>query len=115
MTSKEELLEQIRNWMSIETELKNLRQQVRELNSQKKIISNTLIQVMKENEIETINMNEGRLLYKKTEVKAPISKKHLLDSLMDFYKNDAELVESISNHILESRKVKTLESIKHKN
>ena len=115
MTSRDELVQHIRNWVTIENELKSLRQQVKALNTQKKQISGTLIQVMKDNDIDTIDMNEGKLLYKKTTVKAPISKKHLLESLQNFYKNDTEIVEALSNHILESRQTKTLESIKHKN
>ena len=115
MTNREELIEHIRNWVSMDNELKNLRKSVKELNTKKKEISNTLIQVMKENDINTIDMNDGKLLYKKTIVKAPISKKHLLQCLQDFYKNDTEMVNELSTHILESRETKTFESIKHKN
>ena len=115
MTSREELIDQIRNWVTIDTELKNLRKRVKELNVQKKDISNTLIDVMKQNEIDTIDMNEGKLLYKKTSVKSAISKKHLLQCLHEFYKNDSDMVNEVTKHILESRETKVFESIKHKN
>ena len=48
MTSREELIDQIRNWVTIENDLKKLRKEVKSLNGQKKEISNNLIQVMKD-------------------------------------------------------------------
>lgn len=115
MTTKEELIGYIRNWVSAESEIKRLRTQMKSLNQEKKQMTNKLIEVMKENDIDTIDMNEGKLQYKKTVVKAPISKKHLLFCLQEYYKNDNETIEQVTNHILDSRQSKVYESIKHKN
>lgn len=114
-TTKDELIGYIRNWVNTDGELKSLRSEVKRLNQEKKHLSNKLIEIMKENEIETIDMNEGKLLYKKSIVKAPISKKHLIQCLESFYKTDTALVDELTNHILESRGTKVYESIKHKN
>ena len=114
-TTKDELIGYIRNWVSTESELKNLRGEIKRLNQEKKQLSNKLIEIMKENEIETIDMNEGKLQYKKTVVKSPISKKYLLSCLQNYYKDDNHMIEELSNHILDNRQTKTYESIKHKN
>ena len=63
----------------------------------------------------TIDMNDGKLQYKKTVVKSPISKKYLLTCLQNYYKDDNHMIEELSNHILDNRQTKTYESIKHKN
>ena len=114
-TTKEELIGYIRNWVSTDTQLKNLRGEIKRLNQEKKELSNRLIGIMKENEIETIDMNEGKLQYKKSTVKAPISKKHLISCLESYYKNDSSVIEELTTHILDSRETKVYESIKHKN
>lgn len=114
-TTKEELIGYIRNWVNMDSELKSLRTEIKRLNQEKKQLSNKLIDIMKENEIETIDMNEGKLQYKKSTVKAPISKKHLISCLESYYKNDSSVVEELTTHILDSRETKVYESIKHKN
>ena len=114
-TTKEELIGYIRNWVTTETEIKNLRSEIKRLNQEKKQLSNKLIDIMKENEIETIDMNEGKLQYKRSTVKAPISKKHLITCLESYYKNDTSVVDELTSHILDTRETKVYESIKHKN
>ena len=49
----------------MDTQLKNLRTELKRLNQEKKEISNKLIDIMKDNDIETIDMNEGKIQYKK--------------------------------------------------
>ena len=114
-TTKEELIGYIRNWVTTDNQLKSLRGEIKRLNQEKKELSNRLIGIMKENDIETIDMNEGKIQYKKSTVKAPISKKHLITCLESFYKNDKETVDELATHILDNRETKVYESIKHKN
>ena len=99
----------------MDTQLKNLRTELKRLNQEKKEISNKLIDIMKDNDIETIDMNEGKIQYKKSVVKAPISKKHLMACLESYYKNDTNTVDELASHILDNREIKVYESIKHKN
>ncbi len=113
--TKEELIGYIRVWVSADTEIKKLRAELKRLNEEKKQMTNKLIEVMKDNEIDTIDMNEGKLQYKKTVVKSPISKKYLIDCLQKYYANDSKMIEDLTNHILDNRQLKTYESIKHKN
>ena len=41
--------------------------------------------------------------------------KYLLTCLQNYYKEDSQMIEDLSNHILDNRQTKTYESIKHKN
>ena len=43
---------------------------------------------MKNNEIDCFDTQDGQLIYTKKNVKNPLSKKHLLKSLTEFFKND---------------------------
>ena len=114
-TTKEELIGYIRTWVSADSELKRMRTEMKRLNQEKKQMTNKLIEIMKDNDIDTIDMNEGKLQYKKTVVKSTISKKYLITCLQNYYKDDNHVIEDLSNHILENRQTKTYESIKHKN
>ena len=40
---------------------------------------------MKTNDIDALNVPDGELIYNKTKTKAPLSKKHLLSSLGQYF------------------------------
>ena len=69
---------------------------------------------MKSNNIDEFDINNGKLIYTKSKSKAPLSKKHLLNSLTDFYKNDVEMADQLTKFIMDSRLEVTKEQIKHK-
>ena len=69
---------------------------------------------MKDHEIDCFDVNDGKLIYTKSKVKAPISKKHLLTCLSDYFTEDKQQVEKLSNLILDSRKEKINETIRRK-
>ena len=72
------------------------------------------IEIMKSNNIDEFDINNGKLIYTKSKSKAPLSKKHLLNSLNDFYKNDVEMADQLTKFIMDSRLEVTKEQIKHK-
>ena len=69
---------------------------------------------MKDNEIDCFDINDGKLVYTQNKVKTPLSKKHLMSALMNYYKDDAKSAEEVSNFIMESREEKVKESIRRK-
>ena len=70
--------------------------------------------VMKSNEIDCFDINDGKLVYAKSKHKKPINKKSLYDALHAYFKDDVELAQEVSNHILNSREETIKESIKRK-
>ncbi len=71
---KQLLINTIKEWVSINTKEVSLQKQLKELKTSKKQLSDTLIKVMENNEIDRFDINNGKLLYKKNKVKAPINK-----------------------------------------
>ena len=61
---------------------------------------------MKTQDIDALNVPDGQLIYNKTKTKAPLSKKHLLVSLAQFFKNDQRMVDELSKYIMETRQEK---------
>ena len=54
-------------------------------------------------------------MYTKNNVKAPLSKKHLLTCLSQYFSDIPNIQpDEVANYILENREIKTKEGIRHK-
>jgi hypothetical protein len=114
MASQQELIQNVKGWLGIDEEIKELQKTIREKKKNKKIFTENLVNIMKENEIDCFNITNGKLLYTKNKVKQALSKKHLMNALGVYFQNEGEKAKDIANFILESREVKIRENIRHK-
>ena len=104
---KQVLINTIKEWIAIDSKINNLSKQIKELRNSKKQLSGSLINVMENNEIDRFDINNGKILYKKNKVKAPINKDHLLKMLNDYFKDNPEIDSShVSEFLLENRQIK---------
>jgi hypothetical protein len=113
METKQQLVDHIREWINLESEISKLQKIIKEKKEKKKNLTNTLVDVMKTNEIDCFDINNGKLVYTQNKTKSCISKKLLLSALSNYTDNKEE-VEKITNHILDSRETKINEKITHK-
>ena len=114
MEQREELINNVSRWIKIDEDMKEYRKEMKNLRKEKKEITNNLVNVMKENEIDCFDVKNGKLMYTKSKTKKPLSKTHLLESLKKFFVNDPNMVVDISKFIMNSREEKINESIKMK-
>jgi len=114
METKEQLVNTIRKWIKIDNEIRALQKESNKRKVDKKKISSDLIEVMKKNEIDCFDINDGQILYSKKSVKKPITQKVLLDILSTYFKGDALKATEINNFIMESRESVTKETIVRK-
>ena len=114
METKEQLVNNIKEWIKMDSEIAQLRADIKERNEKKKNLTENLVTVMKNNEIDCFDINGGALVYKKSTVKKPINAKTLLAALQNFYKDDAKTAEDLTKHVLNSREEKVTETIKRK-
>lgn len=115
MSTKEELVQNIKAWMKIDNEMKVLQKEMKTRRIEKKALADSLVNVMKANEIDCFDLSEGKLLYTKTKVKSSLSKKHLYACLEKYFSQDAGIKpEDVCEFILESREIKETDSIRHK-
>lgn len=112
---KDRIVDTIKEWIKIENDLKEIQKIVREKREEKKLLTHELCEIMKNNEIDCFDTNGGKIMYTKNKVKTSLSKKHLLSSLFEMFKDDPHYAEKIATHILDSREDKVKESIRHKN
>ena len=114
MNTKEELVENIKKWVSYDYEIKNLQKSMKEIRDKKKELTKSLIDVMKNHEIDCFDINDGKLLYTKNKVKTPLNKNNLMIALEKYFENESVNVEEVTNFILDNREIKIKENLKKK-
>ena len=114
MTEKSRLVENVKSWLQIDTEIRQLQQEIRKRRALKKEMTDSLVEIMKNQDIEIMNAGESQLIRTEKKTKSALSKKHLITSLLDFYKNDNETVAQLTNFIMNTRPEKTVENIRRK-
>ena len=73
-----------------------------------------IMTVMKKNEIDCFDINDGSLVYKKSIVKKPLNGKTMMKALQTYYQNTPEKAEEISKFLLENREEQVKETIRRK-
>jgi hypothetical protein len=114
METKEQLVANIKEWIKIDSEITQLKLDIKERNNKKKSLTENLVTVMKSNEIDCFDINGGALVYKKNKIKKPINGKSLLSSLQNYYKDNPKVAEDLTKYVLNSREEQIKETIKRK-
>jgi len=112
--TQQALLENVKSWLTIDNEIRALQKEIKERRKMKKQLTTDLMSTMKNNDIDALNVPDGELIYSKSKTKAPLSKKHLLTSLTQYFKGDQRMIDELSKFIMESRLEKEKESIRRK-
>ena len=111
--TKAQLVQYIKSWIDSDNDIRDLQKELKTLRENKKTLTDALVNVMKSNEIDVFDINDGKLVYAKTKVKAPINKTSLFAALMQHYQ-DEDAAKKLSEFILDSRQEKVKESIRRK-
>lgn len=114
METKEQLVNSIKEWIKMDGEINQLKNEIKERNNKKKLLTQELVNVMKTNTIDCFDINGGALVYKTSKVKKPINGKMLLMSLQNYYKDQPQIAEDLTKHILDNREEQIKETIKRK-
>lgn len=114
METKQLLINSVKNWVKLDNELKELQKQLNIRKNEKKETSNTLMDIMRENDIDCFDLTDGQICYSKKNVKKPITKKMLQEVLSKYYKDDALEAEKVNDFIIKNREESVKESITRK-
>ena len=114
METKEQLVKAIRDWVRIDNEMRKLKNEINIRKLEQKNISLNLIEVMRKNQIDEFDLNDGKIMYTKKNVKKPITQKILLDLLSTYYHGDIEKASEINEFIMTNRVATEVEVIVRK-
>ena len=113
MEDKSLLIQKIKKWLEYESKIAYLQKEMKELKKNKVVLSNELKTIMKNKDLECIDITDGKILYTTTEVKKGINKKYLADVLNKYFE-DTHRADEICKFILENRETNIKENIKLK-
>jgi hypothetical protein len=112
--TKEELIQNIKEWIKIDNDINKLNKELKELKLKQKLFTKNLVNVMKVNQLECFDINGGRIMYKKNKLKKPINTKMLLQTLKNYYTDNPTIASEVTEYILSNREEVIKETIKRK-
>jgi len=114
MDTKEILINSIRNWVKLDNEIRELRKEENIRKNEKKEMSETIMNIMKQNEIDCVDIKDGQLCYNKQNVKKPLTKKNLMTILSKYFKGNDTRANELNDFILSNREEVVKETIVRK-
>ena len=103
MDNKNAIVEYVKQWVKLDNEMRQLRDELTSRRKLKENISNSLLNLMKNNEIDSFDIKNGRLESTTRTTKKPISKKMLQNILSKYYKGNDAKANELNNFILQNR------------
>ncbi len=113
METKDQLVQHIKEWIGVDEEIKSLQKEIKQRKEKQKDLTKELMEVMKSNEIDCFDLNDGKLVYTRSKTKQTINKKYLMTTLIKCLE-DPKDAEKVTDFILENREEKVRESIRRK-
>jgi hypothetical protein len=114
LTTKEELIVNIKEWIKMDNDIVKMKAEVKEKTIKKKELTESLVNVMKNNAIDCFDINGGALVYKQKKTRRTISGKFLLAQLEEYYKDQPELAKELTKKVLDNRIEVVKDEIKRK-
>ena len=111
MDSKEVLVKSIQDWVRLDNEIRKLKKEESTRKTEQKQISAKLMDIMRNNDIDEVDINNGKLIYSKKNVKKPITRKALMSILAKYYNGDINKATEVNNYIIDNREEVVQESI----
>jgi hypothetical protein len=108
------LIKLIKEWVKNDNEIRELKKEENKRKVENKNITNKLMNLMKNNNIDCFDINDSQIMYKKSNIKKPFSKKHLSKLIYEYYENDVEKANDVQKFITENREASVKEKIVRK-
>ena len=103
MEAKNKLIDIIRDWVKTDNDMRTLKSELSTRKKGKDALSAQLMNIMKEEEIDSVDINDGRIECASRKTKKPITKKLLLNILSTYYNGDTSMASEVNNFILSNR------------
>ena len=102
----------LKEWLTLEDELKILSAAVREKKKRMGILQGLITKTMKGHKIARVNIKSGAILYQNKQTKESMGKKFIISKLTEYFKGDIVKATEIFNFLEEHRGKKTKDNIK---
>ena len=104
---------QIKQWVQLDTQLKELNEQTRDLREKRNLIEKNITTYAASNNLSnsTIQIGDDKIKFANTKVPEPITFKYLEKTLGEIIKNESQ-VQTILDYIKQKRSIKVVPEIK---
>jgi hypothetical protein len=102
----------LKEWLTLEDELKILNAAVREKKKRMGILQGLITKTMKGHKIARVNIKSGAILYQNKQTKESMGKKFIISKLTEYFKGDIVKATEIFNYLEEHRGKKSKDNIK---
>lgn len=109
---KDNIKTYVQDYLNLDKEILQLKNAIKERNTKKELISNTILVFMKEYNIDDMNFSYGRLSSKTSQKKTTLKKNGLLHSYTEFFEGDTEKASQLMNFIDSKKEVKEVINLK---
>ncbi len=99
---KEQLKSSVKEYLELDDQIKTLNKAVRERRKRKKELSEYILKLMEQNELTQMNLKDGKLIYAKSKNLVPLNKKHIVNSLSSYFRDDHKATE-LFDYLMKSR------------
>jgi hypothetical protein len=93
---------QVRQWIDVDNVIKKLQQAAREKSKVKKELTGKILEFMARYNIEDLNTKDGKIRYKISYTKVPLSQKQIKEKMIEYYDTQTSSDE-LTKKIFESR------------
>ena len=102
----------LKEWLTLEDELKILSNAVREKKKRMGILQGLITKTMKGHKIARVNIKSGAILYQNKQTKESMGKRFIISKLTEYFKGDIVKATEIFNYLEERREKKSKDNIK---
>jgi hypothetical protein len=111
---KNELISNVKEWVRLDNEMNTLKKELNIRKNEKKLVSSSLMNIMKNNNVDCVDLKDGQLCFNQKTVKKPITKKSLFSILSKYYNGNDTKTSELQEFILDNRETVVKESISRK-
>ena len=111
---KNELISNVKEWVRLDNEMNTLKRELNIRKNEKKLVSSSLMNIMKTNNVDCVDLKDGQLCFNQKTVKKPITKKSLFSILSKYYNGNDSKNSELQEFILDNRETVVKESISRK-
>jgi hypothetical protein len=105
MSNKQALIDIVKSWVTVDNQIRALSGKLRELRKEKKCKNEDMIKIMKANDIDSFDLKDGQILYKKETKREALTQKKLLDILSKHPQLGEEQAKHLNQFVYDRRKV----------
>lgn len=99
---KKKLKLAVSEYLELDNQIVTLTKAIRERKKKKEQLSKVILNAMKNNEIQEMNLKQDKLVYCVSQHKTPMNKEYLNNVLQNYFNNEKK-AEEVLTHIIENR------------